>query len=66
MDPASAGAGGTGMRRVVSAAGTGTAAARRESTGSQGSEGMVSQRSRREVNLPRALRDYETRPGTMA
>jgi hypothetical protein len=62
LEPSSTGA--TSMRRVVSAAGE-PAGNRRDSTGSQGSEGGVTMRSRREVNLPRALRDYETRTSTM-
>jgi hypothetical protein len=50
------------MRRVVSAAGlTG-----RSRLGSAGPEGTARERSRREVNLPRALRDYDMRAGAMA
>lgn len=55
----------TGMRRALSASGlTVERSSRRDSAGSQGSEGGIAGRSRREVNLPRALRDYEMRATT--
>ncbi|GFZ51063.1 hypothetical protein JCM24511_08821 [Saitozyma sp. JCM 24511] len=52
------------MRRAVSSAGASVGS--RSRLGSVGAEGMARERSRREVNLPRALRDYEMRAGATA